>query len=192
MDNKKNIPSITELIKYYDNIDSNLIKNFSRSLPFQDSIFDREERAKKLNFGEHTIVYNSSYVFGKVTVNKNTWIGPNTILDVIGGNLEIGDFFSVSSGVQIYTHDNVMWVISGRSKEFKKEKVKIRDYNYIGSLSVINLGVNIGNQCVIGANSFVNCNIPGRSIFSGSPAKKIGEVVGEKDNLTLQYSNNKG
>ena len=192
MDNKKNIPGISELIKYYDHIDSNLMKNFSRSIPFQDSVFDREERAKKLNFGEQTTIYNSSFVFGKVRVGKNTWIGPNTILDGSGGDLEIGDFCSISSGVQIYTHDTVMWALSGGYKKFEKEKVKIGHYNYIGSLSIINLGVNIGNQCVIGANSFVNCNIPDRSIFAGSPAKKIGEVVGEKDNLTLQYSNNKG
>ncbi len=192
MDNKKNMTGILEIIKHYGHIDSNLIKNFNRSIPFQDSVFDREERAKKLKFGENTTIYNSSFVFGNVSVGKNTWIGPNTILDGSGDNLVVGDFCSISSGVQIYTHDTVMWAISGGSEKFKKGRVEIGSYNYIGSLSIINLGVNIGNQCVIGANSFVNCNIPDRSIFAGSPAKKIGEVVGEKDNLTLQYDKNKG
>ena len=52
MDNKKNMTGILEIIKHYGHIDSNLIKNFNRSIPFQDSVFDREERAKKLKFGE--------------------------------------------------------------------------------------------------------------------------------------------
>ena len=128
-------------------------------------------------------------MFGEVRVGKNTWIGPNTILDGSGDYLEIGDFCSISSGVQIYTHDTVMWAISGGYHNYKKNRVRIGNCNYIGSMSIINLGVEIGNHCVIAANSFVNCNISDRSIFGGTPAKKIGEVIGEKDSLCLKYQN---
>ena len=82
-----------------------------------------------------------------------------------------------------------MWAISGGEIPYRKKRVKIGNCNYIGSLSVINLGVEIGDNCVIAANSFVNCNVPNRSIFGGTPAKKIGEVVGEKGNITLKYKN---
>ena len=177
--------------KYYLDLEKNLQKHYRRSLPFQESIMDRFYRAKMLKFGEKTSIYNSSFVFGDVRVGKNTWIGPNTILDGSGDYLEIGDFCSISSGVQIYTHDTVMWAISGGYHNYSKNRVKIGNCNYIGSMSIINLGVQIGNNCVIAANSFVNCNISDRSIFGGTPAKKIGEVVGEKDSLTLKYKNKK-
>ena len=47
-----------------------------------------------------------------VTVGAGTWIGPNTLLDGTGG-LSIGASCSISAGVQIYTHDSVMWALSG-------------------------------------------------------------------------------
>ena len=52
-------------------------------------------------------------VIGDVKVGSHTWIGPNVILDGSGGGLEIGDYCSIDAGAQIYTHDTVMWAISG-------------------------------------------------------------------------------
>jgi serine acetyltransferase len=40
---------------------------------------------------------------------------------------------------------------------------------------------------VIGANSFVNKNIPPYSIAYGIPAKKIGNVKITKDKIKLEY-----
>lgn len=186
-DKKENLRTFDLIQKYYLDFEKNLQKKYQRSLPFQESILDRFERAKLLKFGEKSSIYNSSFVFGEVRVGKNTWIGPNTVLDGSGEYLEIGDYCSISSGVQIYTHDTVMWAISGGYHNYIKNRVKIGNCNYIGSMSIINLGVEIGNNCVIAANSFVNCNVSDRSIFGGTPAKKIGEVVGEKEDLTLKY-----
>ena len=71
---------------------------WSRTLPFCEEVFDRWEKARYLGFGEGTSIYDSSHVFGDVTVGDNTWIGPFTILDGTGG-LKIGSFCSISSGV---------------------------------------------------------------------------------------------
>lgn len=43
-------------------------------------------------------------------------------------------------------------------------------------MSIISCGVSIGHHCIIGANSFVNKDIPDYSIAAGNPAKVIGEV----------------
>ena len=40
-------------------------KNWNRSLPFQDTLDDRWERAKRLKFGKKTSIYNSSLFLGK-------------------------------------------------------------------------------------------------------------------------------
>jgi len=100
----------------------------------------------------------------------NTWIGPFTILDGSGG-LTIGDYCSISAGVQIYTHDTVQWAISGGKYEAERSAVKIGSRCYIGPNVIISKGVTIGDGCVIGACSLVNCDIPSDSKAWGVPVK---------------------
>ncbi len=107
-DFKKNIN------QFYKKVSQELRSKFDRNLPFQDAVFDRWERAKELNFGINTSIYNSSLVYGNVKVGDNSWIGPN---------------------------------------------------------------------------SLVNCNIPKRSIFAGTPAKQIGIVKILKNKIFLEYFN---
>lgn len=55
----------------------------------------------------------------------------------------------------------------------KVEEVRIGANSWLGQNSVILPGVNIGRNCVIGANSVVNRNIPDYSVVAGIPAKVI-------------------
>ena len=145
---------------------------FKRSLPFPDELFDRWDRAKQLGFGEGSSVYDSAHIFGDVSVGKNTWIGPFTILDGSGG-LSIGDHCSISAGVQIYSHDSVNWAISGGKDPYEYAKTSIADNCYIGPNTIIAKGVSIGAGTIIGANSFVNRSFAADSKIAGSPAKEI-------------------
>ena len=146
-------------------------KRFNRVLPIGDYLSDRWEKAKYLNFGEGSSIYDSSLVLGDVKVGKNCWVGPFTLLDGSGGQLVIGDNCDISAGVQIYTHDTVDRVIN--NKEIAKGDVTIGDNCYIGPNVVIQKGISIGNYVVIGANSFVNKDIPSHSKVAGTPAKTI-------------------
>jgi acetyltransferase-like isoleucine patch superfamily enzyme len=161
-------------------------KRFERSLPFSEELFDRWERANKLGFGEGTSIYDNSFVFGKVTVGQNCWIGPFTIIDG-SGELSIGDHCTISSGVHIYTHDNVKKTLSGGKLPIEHAEVSIGNYCYIGPQSIISKGVRIGNNCVVAVNSFVNKNIEDLSIVAGNPAKKIGNVIIAGDEITFEY-----
>lgn len=163
-------------------------KKWNRTLPLDEMIFDRWEKAKRLKFGKGASIYHNSYIYGDVKVGKKTWIGPFTILDG-SGKLEIGKNCSISSGVQIYTHDTVRWAVGDGKENYEKSNVKIGDCCYIGPLTIIAKGVSIGRHSVIGANSFVNRNIPPFSIAAGSPAKIIGEVkINNKTNkVTFVY-----
>ena len=177
--------SITEL---YKRLNNKQLKNWNRSLPFQDTIDDRWQRAKLLGFGEKTSIYNSSFVFGKVEVGSNTWIGPNVILDGMAAMLKIGNYCSISAGVQIYTHDSINWALSGGNCSFNKDKVMIGNNNHIGSLSIILPGTEIGSYCVIGANSLVKGTIKDYSIYAGTPATKIGFVTFKNNKPTMNFS----
>ncbi len=167
--------------------DERLRNHFQRSLPFQDALFDRWERAKRLGFSEGASIYNSASIFGDVVVGAATWIGPNTLLDGTGGGISIGAYCSISSGVHIYTHDTVLWALSGGTLQHKRAPVRIGDCTYIGSQSVIAAGVSIGSRSVVAANSFVNADVPEATIVGGTPARKIGTVVGEGAQVRMLF-----
>jgi len=179
-----------QLQKLHERLRNEFRRKWNRSLPFFEEIFDRWERAKFLGFGEKTSIYQNSYVYGDVKVGKNTWIGPFTILDGTGG-LTIGDFCSISSGVQIYTHETIEWALTGGKAKYVHAPVSIGDCCFIGSLSVIRMGTKIGNHCLIGADSFVNKNIPDNSIVAGTPVQIIGKVKIKEDAVKFEYFSKK-
>lgn len=179
---------LSELRLLYDERERETRAHFSRSLPLIESVSDRWERAADQGWGQGTSVYHLSYVFGDVAVGDNTWIGPYTLLDGSGG-LSIGSWCSISSGVQIYTHNTVKWALSGGASEYERAATAIGDRCFIGPLSVVAMGVTIGQRCVIGAHSFVSRDLPDGSIAVGVPARTVGKVlVGDDGEIELVYS----
>jgi acetyltransferase-like isoleucine patch superfamily enzyme len=105
-------------------------------------------------FGEGTM-YDNALVRGDVKIGRNSWIGPACILDSSGGELEIGDWCSISAGAQIYTHHTVNRSMSLGAEPIDCAPTKIGIGVY-GPNAVIQMGVTIGDSAIIGANSFVN------------------------------------
>lgn len=147
-----------------------MLTKFKRHVSINDLLSDRWETARLYGFGEATSCYNNVLILGNVRVGKNTWIGPNVILDG-SGDLVIGDFVSISAGVQIYTHDTVDWSTSRGKDPVKRMPTKIGSGVYIGPNSVIQMGVSIGDGAVIGAMSFVNKDVPAGCKYFGIPAR---------------------
>jgi acetyltransferase-like isoleucine patch superfamily enzyme len=176
-----------ELHALYLAREAELREKFDRSLPFGDGFNDRWERARRLGFGEDASIYDSACVFGQVSVGARTWIGPWVMLDGSGGGIRIGSTTSISAGVQIYTHDTVLWALSGAQADVRKGAVSIGDRVYVGSHTVIARGVAIGSMVVIAANSFVNKDVPDRAIVGGLPATPIGHVEGDGADVRLVF-----
>ncbi len=166
------INSVKKLIGEIKNIFNVLRKEseekYKRVLPFGDYFVDRCEKARFLGFGEGTSVYDNVVVLGDVKVGKNTWIGPNVILDG-SGSLEIGSNCSISAGVQIYSHDSIRWAISGGTEDYEYNSTVIEDNCYIGPNVIIRKGVRIGKGSIVGANSYVDKDVPGNSRAYGNP-----------------------
>ncbi len=148
---------------------------FNRKVPIGDLLTERHENARKLGFGEGTTCYDNVHIMGDVKVGKHTFIGPNVILDGTGG-LEIGDYCSISAGVKIYTHNSVKWALNLGKAPYDRLPVKIGSGVYIGPDTIITMGVTVGDQCLIGAQSLINKSIPSRSKAWGSPARVTGTV----------------
>ncbi|MBU2704615.1 acyltransferase [Zooshikella marina] len=160
------------LKKIYQKHRNQMMEKYRRHVSFGDLFTDRWERARYLGFGKGTSCYDNVLVIGNVNVGKNTWIGPNVILDGSGG-LKIGDYCSISAGVQIYTHDTVNWSINLGNSPIVKMETIIGDGVYIGPNVVIQKGVEIGDRAIIGAMSFVNKSVPQEAKVFGIPAKII-------------------
>lgn len=163
------------LVALYRKLRAGKRAEWQRDLPFDELLFDRWERARSLGFGEGASVYHNSYIYGEVEVGRHTWVGPYTLLDGSGG-LSIGDFCSISAGVQIYTHDTVRWALSGGQAPAERAPVRIHDCCYVGSQTVIAKGVTVGPRSVVGACSFVNRDIPPQTIAFGAPCRVVGRV----------------
>ncbi len=159
-----------KLLEIFHHLRKEKKEKFNRVLPFGDNFVDRAEKAEFLGFGKGTTVYDNVVVLGDVKVGENTWIGPNVILDGSGG-LVIGSNCSISAGVQIYSHDSVNWALSGGKDKYDYSKTFINDNCYIGPNVIIEKGISIGKGCIIGANSFVNQDIPDNSKAYGTPVK---------------------
>lgn len=172
-----------QLHKLRLNRDRELRERWDRSLPFADGLFDRWERARRFGWEEGVSIYDSAFVLGDVHVGENTWIGPNVMLDGSGGTLTIGAWCSISTGVQIYTHDTVLWALSAGECSRDTAPVTVGDRCFIGPAAIISAGVTVGPMSVVGAGSFVNRDVPERTVVAGSPARVVGRVAGDGDTV---------
>jgi acetyltransferase-like isoleucine patch superfamily enzyme len=148
-------------------------RQFDRRVSVGDLLTERADNASAYGFGEGTTMYDNVLVLGEVRVGKNTWIGPGCILDGTGGSLQIGDWCSISAGVQIYTHHTVKRSISLGEMPIEYAPTRIGSGVYIGPNAVIQMGVTVGDKAIIGASSFVNRDVPMGVTAFGCPARIV-------------------
>ena len=94
----------------------------------------------------------------------------------IGRYCSIGNFVVIGGGEhrtdRISTNIN-LYPDSDKSYELADRDLVIKNDVWIGTNAVIRRGITIGNGAVIGANSFVNKDVPDYAIVAGTPAKII-------------------
>lgn len=84
----------------------------------------------------------------------------------------IGHEVGLGTRTSIYTHGAYPSRLHGFPVAF--EGVEIGDFSWVPG-AIINPGVRIGRNCVIGVNSLVTTDIPDGSLAAGSPARVIRE-----------------
>lgn len=177
-----------QLIQLHRKLRDKTSANYNRINPFSEDLFDWKERGEYwAGEGKNVTIYNTTTVVGDVTIGANTWVGPYCALDGSGG-LRIGTYCSISSGVQIITHDTVRWALSGGKAEREIASITIGNCCFLGSHAVITKGVSVGDHCLVAAGAVVTNDIPSFSIAAGIPAKIIGEVTCNDDGqVSLKY-----
>jgi acetyltransferase-like isoleucine patch superfamily enzyme len=160
---------------------------YGRINPFTEDLFDWKERGRHWTGDDREVtIYNSTTLAGDVRIGRGTWIGPFCSLDGTGG-LEIGEGCDISAGVQLVTHDSVRRALSGGAAPIEKAPIRIGDRCFLGSLAVVTRGVTIGRCSVVAAGSVVTSDVPPQTIVGGIPARPIGRVEIEGDEVRLVY-----
>lgn len=125
---------------------------------------------------------NNIIIMSGTNISKDSSIGNYTY---IGYNCNItksviGRYCSIANNVTIGAGEHIINNISTSSLFYEnpyeiltKNDCEIGNDVWIGVDSIIRRGVKIGNGAVVGANSFVNSDVPDYAIVVGNPAKII-------------------
>lgn len=105
--------------------------------------------------------------------------------------VHLHDNVAISAGVRIVTHSALNTVFNHEEKTNKYlcryGKVEIGNNVYIGADAIINLGVTIGDNCIVAAGAVVTKDVPSGNVVAGIPAKVIGSYDESKRKL-LEFS----
>ncbi|MFY8108949.1 MAG: DapH/DapD/GlmU-related protein [Bacteroidia bacterium] len=134
-----------------------------------------------VEIGEGTVIMNY------VELRKNTKIGKNCYIDSkvsSSGNVTVGDGVTLrydtilARGCVVGDNTYICPRVMTNNLNTGKDQIggaNIGENCFIGTNTVFQHGVKIGNNVVTGAMSFVNKNIPSNEIWIGSPAKFFKE-----------------
>lgn len=140
---------------------------------------------ERMNFGDGVMIQENCWI--NIAYNN---LSKNKMIDIRSG-ANIGRRSIISASNKIVIGENVLIApnvyIADCGHEFKNINIPIIDQgidsieneiiigkgSWIGINSVIIGNVRIGDNCVIGSNSFVNQDIPDYTVAVGSPAKII-------------------
>ena len=87
--------------------------------------------------------------------------------------IKIGSYCQLTEDTHIYTHGGAI-VARDKFPDFDVfGKVELGNRVYVGAGAMIMPGVTIGDNCIIGAGSVVNKDIPSNSVAAGTPCKVI-------------------
>ncbi|TSJ40300.1 CatB-related O-acetyltransferase [Mucilaginibacter corticis] len=157
----------------------NIIKKIKRKF-FDDKRFSKCE------------IMGTAYISDDTSIGEYCYVGYNTFIT----KSNIGRYCSIANNVSIGNGEHLLNNISTSSlfydnpyEVLTSKKCEIGNDVWIGVCSTIRRGVKIGNGAVIGANSFVNKDVPPYAVVGGVPAKIIKYRFSEKQIEDIEKSN---
>lgn len=126
--------------------------------------------------GRGTFVHPSAVLIGDVTIGRHCYIGPGASLRGDFGRVGVGDGANVQDNCVLHCfpeRDVIVEENAHIGHGAVLHGCRIQKNCYVGMLTVVMDDVDVGEESVVGANSFLPKGIvfPSRSMIIGSPAK---------------------
>lgn len=138
-----------------------------------------KKKKKKLEsrFDATTEVCASSRVSNDSTLGRYTYVGERCDIT----RAQVGNYVSIANNVSIGPGEHQLRNYSTSSLFYEKPYAEltagdciIKSDAWIGVDCIVRRGVTIGFGAAVGANSFVNADVPNFAIVAGTPARVIG------------------
>lgn len=139
---------------------------------------DESSLINNVILGDDVKIAKRCSVFGSsknlLEIGNYSYVGMHSILNGYSAKLKIGSNVSIAQNVNIMVDSgpNTSPVLQ-RVFPIEKKPVTIGNHVWIGTGSIIMPGVELGDYCIVAANSFVNMSFEDFSIIGGNPAKLI-------------------
>lgn len=133
---------------------------------------------------ETSFIHPQAAVTGNVIIGKNVYVGPGAAIRGDWGQIIIEDGCNVQENCTIHMFPGTTVVLKEDAHIGHGAVIHgatIGKNCLIGMNSVIMDNVLLGDECIVGALSFIKANeqFENRSLIVGNPAKKIKEVSNE-------------
>ncbi|MFI5451845.1 acyltransferase [Pedobacter sp. UC225_61] len=148
----------------------------------KEVVVDTTSSINNVILGDRVKVAKYCSIYGSpnciLEIGEGSYVGMFTIINGYAAKITIGKKVSIAQNV------NIMADSGPNASEQMQAKfplitgpVKIGDHSWIGANAIIMPGVELGEFCVVAANSFVNRSFPANCVIGGSPAKVIKKLI---------------
>lgn len=172
--NFRNLGKISEIKKIKKNIYGviGVGDNYVRQKIFKEVIkYDKK-------FKWETVVAKTAIISHKVDIGKGTVIMPNVVINT---GTKIGDHCLINTSCSIDHDNNFKDFSSTGPGVITSGHVNLGKCSHIGVGAIVKHGISIGNNTIIGGNSFVNKLCKSNCVYFGNPTKKIkNRKIGDK------------
>lgn len=129
-------------------------------------------------------VHPQAVVTGNVVIGRDVYIGPGAAIRGDWGGIEIADGCNVQENCTIHMFPGITVVLEEGAHIGHGAVIhgaRVGRNSLVGMNSVLMDEVEIGEECIIGALTFIKAGerIPRRSVVAGNPGKVIREVSDE-------------
>jgi carbonic anhydrase/acetyltransferase-like protein (isoleucine patch superfamily) len=141
---------------------------------------------------ESVFVAPGAFLIGDVQIGKGSSVWFNAVIRADDGPIIIGENCSIQDNSTIHLYEGFPVVIEDEvtvGHNVILHGAKIGKRTIVGMGSTLLDNVEVGEECIIGANTLLSggIKIPPRSLVLGSPGKVVREL-NEKDLQMLQMS----
>jgi carbonic anhydrase/acetyltransferase-like protein (isoleucine patch superfamily) len=141
---------------------------------------------------DSVFVAPGAYIIGNVEIGKESTVWFNAVLRGDDGPIIVGERCSIQDNSTIHLYEGCPVIIEDDvtvGHNVILHGCKIGKGSIIGMGSTLLDNVEVGEECIIGANTLLagGIKIPPRSLVLGSPGKVVRELT-EKDLQMLQMS----